>query len=476
MKFGTHPTQVGILFSLAFLVCIESARSEWNFQLVYSFGTAQAIIARPNTGLTLGPDGSFYGAGLINGYSTAAALFRLSADGQLTNLYTFSYPNPYAYYANRLAIGHDGNIYGTASALASTDVSQSPSVGKGFLFRMTPNGVITFLATFWGTNDGTGGGPLGTVIQSSDGSLLGTTLSGGTSSVRPQYGLGTIFQFRTEGIYSGLLSFSFDGTNGYAPRGGLIQATDGNFYGTTSDNASYYSGSTRGTIFRISPKGFTTLYTFNGTDGFSPSGGLLQAQDGALYGTTAAGTIFRITTNGVFTNLFRFNGANGSNPTGELIQLNDGNLYGTTAAGGSNNLGTIFRITTNGVLTTVFHFDGSHSGGSPQGGLCLGRDGNLYGTTSAYGPADPSGYPGGGTIFRLVSSPVMTSLLQSNGVVLNWTSFTNAVYRVEYRTNMISGSWLTLADNLISSGTTTSFIDSATGEAQRFYRITLLPH
>jgi hypothetical protein len=87
------------------------------------------------------------------------------------------------------------------------------------------------------------------------------------------------------------------------------------------------------------------------------------------------------------------------------------------------------------------------------------------------------GSGGGGTIFRLVSAPVITSAAKSNdAVILNWTSFTDGVYRVEYRTNSRSGSWLTLATNVQSAGSTTSFSDSSNGNAQRFYRVVLLPH
>jgi uncharacterized repeat protein (TIGR03803 family) len=217
------------------------------------------------------------------------------------------------------------------------------------------------------------------------------------------------------------------------------------------------------------------VFTFYGTNGSIPSGTLLQGFDGFLYGTTSSGgafsngTIFKISTSGAFTSVFGFGGTNGANPTGDLIQLNDGNFYGTTTAGGSNNLGTIFRITTNGVLTPIFSFKGS-TGASPLGGLCLARDGNLYGTTSTGGPA------GGGTIFRLVQSPAATSITQSNDLVtLNWASFTGAVYRVEYRTNLALGTWLTLAPAVPSAGNTTAFTDSISSDPQRFYRVVLLP-
>jgi uncharacterized repeat protein (TIGR03803 family) len=462
------------------------ARGELSFQTVYAFGTSTGLVRFPNGALTQGVDGSLYGTATVYqtspyGSSSSAAIFRLSPNGKLTNLHTFTYPSPSAYTVNRLLQSADGNFYSTADT-STFPTPPNPGSVQGFLFKMTPAGDLTVLTGFWGTNDASGAMPLGTLIQTADGTLMGTTLAGGTVAIGAFDGAGTVFEFRTEGVFSGLLSLPFAQTNGFGPRGGLIQARDGNFYGTTSDTVTGASSATRGTIFRISSQDFKTLFTFFGTNGAAPSGSLLQAQDGALYGTTTAGglgygTVFRITTNGVFTSLFSFSGANGSNPAGDLIQLSDGNLYGTTTKGGTNDSGTIFRITTNGILTTIFRFNTSYTGGAPQGGLCLAGDGNLYGTTSTGGYTGPPGYGGGGSIFRLVSSPVITPTIQSNGaVVLNWPSFTNAAYRVEYRTNGNSGNWLSLATNLLSTGSTISFTDFGAGDAQRFYRVVLLPH
>jgi uncharacterized repeat protein (TIGR03803 family) len=430
--------------------------AELAFQVFYQFplysGATAAVIQ--------GSDGNLYG-------STYSQLFRITWRGNLTNLYTFP---PGYYAAAKLLEAADGNLYGTTTRPNFVNYG----LINGTLFRLTPDGTLTTLATFNGTNQNLGGQIFSPLIEAGDGALIGTTYSGGDLI------LGTLFQFRTEGVFSGMLSFSFNGTNGAGPRAGLIQGTDGNLYGTTTGKLyrNDSSGVTNGAVFRISPKGdFTNVFIFSGTNGDSPSGTLLQGQDGGIYGTTSAGglgfgTVFKITTNGVFTSLFSFGGTNGANPTGELIQLADGNLYGTTIAGGSSNLGSIFRITTNGVLTSIFSF-ASKTGNSPLGGLCLAQDGNLYGTTSA---GDPPGYGGGGTIFRLVSPPVLTSNPLSNGLQLTWTSFSNAIYRVEYRTNIISGSWLPLATNVTSTGGTTSYLDSFSGSFQRFYRVALLPH
>jgi uncharacterized repeat protein (TIGR03803 family) len=463
-----------LLIAIALLVWNGNAHGQPSYQIFYSFGTASGTPHNPNTGLTQGADGNLYGATTLSTYYDQAKIFRILLNGQLTNLSSFfsglgSYFTP-----TRLIQSADGNLYGTIT-LSYQALGDSVPM-QGAIYKISPDGSAMALAAFWGTNN-TGAQPMGTLLQTSDGTLWGTTYSGGIApAVGGGPGFGTVFQFRTDGIFSGLLSFCFNQTNGYRPRGGLIQARDGNIYGTTSDTTFGANvGPTKGTIFRVSSHGLTTLFTFYGTNGASPAGSLLEARDGTLYGTTSSGgassngTVFKITTDGVFTSLFSFGSTNGANPTGDLIQLDDGYLYGTTTAGGSNNLGTIFRITTNGSFTSIFSFKSS-TGASPQGGLCLARDGNLYGTTSTGGPA------GGGTIFRLVQSPVIGSTVQSKGTVqLNWPSFAGAAYRVEYRTNILSGPWLPLITNLISIGSTTSFIDSGFGDPQRFYRVVLLP-
>jgi uncharacterized repeat protein (TIGR03803 family) len=131
---------------------------------------------------------------------------------------------------------------------------------------------------------------------------------------------------------------SFDGTDGALPNA-LIQAADGNFYGTTEKGGTYGGG----TVFKITPEGtLTTLHRFVYTDGAYPSGGLIQASDGNFYGTTSLGgippnfegTVFKITPDGTVTVLHIFGGADGRNPQ-VLIQARDGNYYGTTAGGGA---------------------------------------------------------------------------------------------------------------------------------------------
>jgi uncharacterized repeat protein (TIGR03803 family) len=173
----------------------------------------------------------------------------------------------------------------------------------------------------------------------------------------------------------------------------LLLATNGDFYGTTSRGGAYDSG----TVFKITAKGvFTTMYAFeNETDGSRPAAGLIQADDGAFYGTTVSGgsggggTIFKVTPRGALTTLYSFSGSvTGSGPNGGLLQATDGNFYGMTAFGGSDDIGTIFEITPSGDFTTLHSFAGGLNGYYPYGALVQGTDGKLYGVTEYGGTND----------------------------------------------------------------------------------------
>src|ERR1017187_2177770 len=205
--------------------------------------------------------------------------------------------------------------------------------------------------------------------------------------------------------------------DGDAPYAGLVQATNGGLYGTT------YGGGTNsaGTIFKITPGGtLTTLYSFcpqtNCTDGLGPQAGLVQAANGDLYGTTQSGganvyygTVFKITPGGTLTTLYSFcsqtNCADGANPWAGLVQAANGDLYGTTPQGGANRGGTIFKITPGGTLTTLYSFCSQTNctdGATPFAGLVQAANGDLYGTTF-YGGS-------GGTVFKITPGGTLTTL------------------------------------------------------------------
>jgi len=186
--------------------------------------------------------------------------------------------------------------------------------------------------------------------------------------------------------------YNFTSADGTDP-GPLIQATDGNFYGICQNGGTYGSG----TVFKVSATGeFTSLHQFTGVDGYAywPST-LVQAADGNFYGTTFTGgtnnwgTVFRITAAGTLTTIYQFSGPDGAYPWAPLVQGSDGDLYGATRIGGTNNFnprggvygfGTVFKITTDGTLTTLRRFWIDINGRFPNA-LVEGSDGNFYGST-----------------------------------------------------------------------------------------------
>lgn len=265
--------------------------------------------------------------------------------------------------------------------------------GYGTVFKISPAGALTTLYSFCAVSGCADGSlPYAGLIQATDGNLYGTTRSGGAS------GAGTVFKLTLSGNLTTLYSFSgaADGAN---PQATLVQAPNGSLYGTT-----YGGGTGSGTIFTIALNGtLSTLHTFNGSDGGASQAGFIVATDGNLYGTSkfggaaGDGTIFEITPSGTFTTLYAFSGSDGVWPNSALVQATDGKLYGTTEIGGTSGLGTIFKITLGGELTTLYQFTGTPSGGNNNvyAGLVQATNGHLYGTT------EQGGTSGEGTAFRL---------------------------------------------------------------------------
>jgi uncharacterized repeat protein (TIGR03803 family) len=249
---------------------------------------------------------------------------------------------------------------------------------------------------FEGLTDG--GGPNGSLIQASDGNLYGTTWGGGA------YDFGTVFKITPAGAETVLYSFAGPTADGAHPNGDLIQSSDGNFYGTTlQGGASTYFG----TIFKVTPTSTeTVLYSFNNglTDGGRPNGNLIQASDGNFYGMTQVGgangygTVFKIIPAATETVLYSFKGgpSDGATALGSLIQASDGNLYGMTAEGGANNFGTVFKITPAGSEVVLYSFKGGASDGAdPANSLIQASDGNFYGMTAEGGANNV------GTVFQI---------------------------------------------------------------------------
>jgi uncharacterized repeat protein (TIGR03803 family) len=295
----------------------------------------------PVAGLLPASNGNFYGTTYQRGANGYGTVFEISRTGTLTVLYDFCLQtncvdgsSPQA----PLVRGTDGNFYGT------TQIGGDNALGT--VFRISPQGALTTLHSFASYE---GSYPVSGLIQASDGNFYGTTSQAGP------HGYGTIFEISASGTFTTL--HGFVGSDGKLVLAGLTQGADGNFYGTASQGGT----NGYGTIFKITSAGtLTTIYNFCSVascrDGSSPDAGLIQANDGNFYGTTNSGgahnqgTIFSITPGGVLTTLHSFAASDGDQPFGGLLQATDGVFYGATHYGGNmkcnppSGCGTIYSL------------------------------------------------------------------------------------------------------------------------------------
>jgi len=277
---------------------------------------------------------------------------------------------------NSIIQGSDGNFYGTATSGGDGMCQNIFGPGAcGIVFKLTPAGALTTLYSFQPGPDGTNSYPFpNSVIQASDGNFYGTTQRGGTGCT---YGCGTIFKVTPGG--SGTILYSFDQAHGSGPAGSLVEGTDGNFYGVTSGGGTGTNciGGC-GTIFKITPQGsLTSLYSFNLTTDAAAPGNLIQGADGNFYGTAASG------------------GPGGYCPSSDPTLILKG-------------CGIVFKITPAGALTTVYEFEGMNDGAAPAG-LIQAKGGSFYGFASSPNNTND------GSIFQLTSAGVLTTVVVFNG-------------------------------------------------------------
>ncbi|MHB8259709.1 MAG: T9SS type A sorting domain-containing protein [Bacteroidia bacterium] len=239
-----------------------------------------------------------------------------------------------------LCAASDGMLYGMTYAGGAS--------GWGVLFQYNPaTNVYTKKIDLSTVNAQS---PFSNLMQASDGMLYGMTSHGGIN------GVGVIFQYDpVANTYTDKCDFAGT-TNGQFPQGSLMQASDGMLYGMTPQ------GGTRGMgvlfQYNLATSTCTKLLDFAGSgaaiDGSTPLGSLIQASDGMLYGMTQQGggagygVLFQYnpaTYN--YTKKLDFAGTgaaiDGSQPSGSLMQASDGMLYGMTPQGGTNNMGVLFK-------------------------------------------------------------------------------------------------------------------------------------
>jgi uncharacterized repeat protein (TIGR03803 family) len=438
---------------------------------------------RPYAALVRGSDGNFYGTTPQGGTNkcNCGTVFQISPSGSYTTLYSFvGSPNDGSTPLAGLVQGSGGNFYGTTLSGGTN------SCHCGTIFRISPSGSYATLYSFAGS-PGDGGFPEAGLVQGSDGNLYGTASDGGTNSCN----CGTVFRISPSGTCTTLYSFGSQPNDGSAPLAGLVQGSDSNFYGT----ASYGGTHNGGTVYRIAPSGtYTTLYSFavSPNDGDQPDAGLVQGSDGNFYGTTLEGgtnndgIVFRISPTGSLTNLHTFSGYpnDGDQPLAGLVQGSDGNFYGTTWLGGADEGGTIFRISPNGSFVNLYAFPNyANDGAGPVGGLVQGSNGNFYGTTQDGGINDiPNG--GGGTVFKLTvplnppANQISGVQVTGDDVVISVPSVAGETYQLQFTADLTSGNWSNVANvsvtNCIGALMTLTNLGGAL-LPQGFYRFDITP-
>ena len=353
--------------------------------ILHSFGDGSVTNdgAYPSAGL-IRVSGNFYGVTARQAQSPSSqdgTVFEMTSADKLSVIYSF--PSNSFLFSNAPLLLYHGKLIGvTPFGPGST------GTGTLFALRQIPS-TGQWRSSFWQQNLG----PAGNVILGSDSFFYGVVggFPGSVYKVDPKtHQLTTVYSFSIAG--------------NYIPGPGLVEGSDGNFYGTTNRVAGLqYQW---GAIFKLTPGGQATFSQFGGLEGTGP---MIKASDSNLYGlgatfndigTESSGFVYSLSSTGSINVLHSFGqGTDGYFPVGSLVQGPNGNLYGVTGQGGTAGFGVIFEISTNSSTYTILHNfgDGSvaNDGKDPVGPLVVGKDKNLYGTTTAGGSA------GLGTVFKI---------------------------------------------------------------------------
>jgi uncharacterized repeat protein (TIGR03803 family) len=324
--YGTTPAGGANRFGTVFKIDTNGTET-----VLHNFPADSTDGAVPEAGLVMDANGNLYGTTCTDGAHGIGTVFKISATGDFTTLYSFAGKPDGGIPYGALVLDSSGNMYGTTRS--------GGAYSGGTVFELTPSGTETVLHSFGHGTDGKF--PYAGLVRDSNGNLYGTTLNGGTA------GLGTVFQLAPNGAETVLHNFTGtanqDGSSPYAP---LIRDGAGNLYGTTLGGSNGLC-----TAFEVSASGKETiLYVFPAGDG--AYGGLVEDSKGNLYGTTKfggshkVGGVFEITTGGAVPTLYSFvkSQKDGFDPVAGLLMDSKGNLYGTTTRGGHNSNGTVFKV------------------------------------------------------------------------------------------------------------------------------------
>lgn len=361
------------------------------YKVLYNFGSHQGDPVNPGGVMAQGRDGSMYGVSAFPN-SVAMYAYKITRSGALTTLAGLGGDNIDVGPFYGLTLGTDGSFYGTTLDAGTN--------GVGSIYKLTVGGGLTTLYDF---TSGPGGYPYPAAppIQGIDGNYYGTTQGGGSTNsncdVISSAGCGTLYEITPSGEFTTL--HAFDGTDGVTPFGSLVQGTDGNFYGVTDRG-----GLGAGTLFRIGPSGeFAVLYNFESN---APNPVVLtQSSDGSFYLGALGSIVFKIS-HGVLTGPWELAGYINS-----LIEATDGNFYGTVE-NAPDQCGSVFRMSPDGVFSTLHTF--TCSDGYQPDSLVQRTDGLLYGTTAFGGSTfgNCCGEVGDGVFFSLdIGAPPFVTFL-----------------------------------------------------------------
>jgi hypothetical protein len=426
-------TACGGLSSGAWAPDLRAANVRPLSDVLYSFAGSPDG-AHPYAGLLAGKNGEYYGTTADGGSFGDGAVYETTASGKEQVLYSFQGRPDGSNPLSTLTMDKEGALYGT------TEQGGAPSIcpdlyggGCGTVFKLTPGKKHWTESVLYQFHGADGGGPLGRLLMTKNGALLGSTKYGGED----QGGDGVIFKLTPSGSgYSETVLHRFPqgSDDGFLPTNGLVSDRSGNLYGTTSAGGIFGGRIGWGTIFKLAPSGSTYVYSViyrfkGGADGKFPDSSLLPAPHGVFYGLTDGGgakehkgagfgTVFELVRSGRHyrhTVLYRFKGGNdGSVPddTPGLVADRSGNLYGTTVYGGNAaacpseradkiGCGTVFKLApsasgfTESVLYAFQAQNGPDDGANPWGGVIIDRGGNLLGTSESGGTSN------NGTIFSI---------------------------------------------------------------------------
>lgn len=431
---------------MAFVGFIRGAEAQ-TFNVIFNFGAADG--AWPYGTLVLDGSGNLYGTTYQGGYGgSVGEVFELSPSGAETVLHSFSENGDGYWPFSGVTRTANGNLYGTTYYGGGAGGS-----GFGTVFMVDSYGNESVLHAFTGgTTDGCN--PGGGVVLDAQGNLYGTTSYCGV------FGYGTVWELNANGTETVLHSFSGGATDGATPAyGNLIVDSAGNLYGVTNSGGP----ANVGTLFKIDPSGNETiLYSFAGqpNDGGVPNGTPVRDSKGNLYGATSYGgptnngTVWKLDASGVETVLHNFNGGadDGAFPQSGVVEDSKDNLYGSTYYGGAAGSGAVWELSKAGTFTLLHSIDGGSDGCCPVGGVVLGANGTIYGT-SYYGGS--SYY---GTVWQVSPSVTTTTLLSSvnpsaQGKSVTFTALVSSPGTPTGKVQYLNGSTL-LATVTLTSGST----------------------